>query len=197
MIQNKPYPTDSIVAEINNLCGRPPVLTSENLEAYQRLLFGLFETIQPRDTLEQLFVRGLADSFWEILRLTRHKTLSIERKQRQTLEGQAHQQPATEFDHAEALELGIKYAKQLDDLLNAATARRDDILVQLDRYVEFGLGGQRDIGFQPLPAFQPGKPAALNSTSNLADSGAAPETRDIEQPPSSDGEQPDPVPKQP
>jgi hypothetical protein len=195
MIQNKPYPTDSIVAEINNLCGPPPVLSSENLEAYQRLLFGLFETIQPRDTLEQLLVRGLADSFWEILRYTRHKTLSIERKHRQTLEGRAHQQHAPEFDHAEALELGIKYARQLDDLLNAATARRDDILVQMDRYVEFGLGGQRDISLQPIPGLRPGKPAALSSKSNLADSVDAPETRDIEQPPSSDGEQPNAVPK--
>jgi hypothetical protein len=193
----KTYPIDSIVAEINNICGPPPILSSESLEAYQKLLLGLFATIQPRDTLEQVLVRGLADSAWEILRYTRHKALLIERKHRQTLEGRAHQQHATEFDHAEALELGIVYTRQLDDLLNAATARRDDILVQLDRYVEFGLGGQRDIGFYPIAGFQPDKPAALSSKSNPANPVGAPETRDIQQPPNSDGEQPDVLPKLP
>ena len=43
-------------------------------------------------------------------------------------------QSPTEFDHADALERGIEYAERLDKLLNAATARRDDVLRQLERY---------------------------------------------------------------
>ena len=43
-------------------------------------------------------------------------------------------QSPTEFDHADALERGIDYAERLDKLLNAATARRDDVLRQLERY---------------------------------------------------------------
>jgi hypothetical protein len=181
MVQNEPYPIDLILAEIDKLCGPPPVLSSESVEAYQKLQFGLFAAIQPRDTLEQLLVRHLADSTWEILRYTRHMTLLIERKHLQALEVRAQrkekhgnevreavnnielamQQHAAEFDHAAALESGINYAKDLNHLLDAATARRDDVLTQLDRYVEFGLGGQREIGFQPIiPEVQSSKAAA-------------------------------------
>jgi hypothetical protein len=40
----------------------------------------------------------------------------------------------TELDHADALERGIDYAERLDKLLNAATARRNDVLDQFYQY---------------------------------------------------------------
>ena len=42
--------------------------------------------------------------------------------------------PMAELDHARALEKGVVYHLQLDQLLNTAIARRDDALEQLDRY---------------------------------------------------------------
>ncbi len=39
--------------------------------------------------------------------------------------------PADEVDHARALQSGIDYFEQLDDLLGVAIDRRNDVLVQL------------------------------------------------------------------
>jgi hypothetical protein len=47
--------------------------------------------------------------------------------------------PTAELDHARALEKSIVYHLQLDQSLNTAVARRDDALVQLERYRR-GLG---------------------------------------------------------
>jgi hypothetical protein len=129
------------------------------------MLLRLIESIRPRDFIERLFCRHIADSTWEIIRYTRHKMLLMERRHRQALDHRAQcmkvaaqkkqaltepptdatraslkeieavmLQSPTEFDHAEALEHGIDYAERLDKLLNAATARRDDVLRQLERY---------------------------------------------------------------
>jgi len=161
-----------ILAEIKTLCGQPPVLSTESTEAYNTMLLRLIESVRPRDFIERLFCKHIADSTWEIIRYTRHKTLLMERRHRQALDSRAQHlkaaaqkkqagpadgktgcepstdamraslkeieavmlQSPTEFDHADALERGIDYAERLDKLLNAATARRDDVLRQLERY---------------------------------------------------------------
>ena len=154
-----------ILAEIKTLCGQPPVLSTESTEAYNTMLLRIIESIWPRDFIERLFCRHIADSTWEIIRYTRHKMLLMERRHRQALDHRAQcmrvaaqkeqavtesptdatraslkeieavmLQSPTEFDHADALERGIDYAERLDKLLNAATARRDDVLRQLERY---------------------------------------------------------------
>lgn len=154
-----------ILAEIKTLCGQPPVLSTESAEAYNTMLLRLIESIRPKDFIERLFCRHIADSTWEIIRYTRHKMLLMERRHRQALDHRAQcmkvaaqkkqaltepptdatraslkeieavmLQSPTEFDHADALEHGIEYAERLDKLLNAATARRDDVLRQLERY---------------------------------------------------------------
>jgi hypothetical protein len=154
-----------ILAEIKTLCGQPPALSTESTEAYNTMLLRIIESIWPRDFIERLFCRHIADSTWEIIRYTRHKMLLMERRHRQALDHRAQcmkvaaqkkqaitepptdatraslkeieavmLQSPTEFDHADALERGIDYAERLDKLLNAATARRDDVLRQLERY---------------------------------------------------------------
>ena len=153
-----------ILAEIKTLCGQPPVLSTESTEAYNTMLLRLIESVRPKDFIERLFCRHIADSTWEIIRYTRHKMLLMERRHRQALDHRAQcmrvaaqkkaatesptdatraslkeieavmLQSPTEFDHADALEHGIEYAERLDKLLNAATARRDDVLRQLERY---------------------------------------------------------------
>jgi hypothetical protein len=154
-----------ILAETKKLCGPPPVLSTESVEAYNTMLLRLIESIWPKDFIERLFCRHIADSTWEIIRYTRHKMLLMERRFRQALDNRAQcmkvaaqkkqaltepptdatraslkeieavmLQSPTEFDHADALEHGIEYAERLDKLLNAATARRDDVLRQLERY---------------------------------------------------------------
>jgi hypothetical protein len=114
--------------------------------------------------MEQMLIKHLTDNTWEMNRYTRHKPMQMERKFKQLLEHRAQRvkaaaqnkqaqagtlaganreeveailrQSPTEADHAEALEHGIDYAERLDKQLNEATARRDDVLEQLQRHRE-------------------------------------------------------------
>src|SRR6202048_425986 len=84
-----------ILAEHNKLCGPPPVLSTESVEAYNTMLLRLIESIWPKDFIERLFCRHIADSTWEIIRYTRHKMLLMERRPRQALDsGSQHRNAA-------------------------------------------------------------------------------------------------------
>jgi hypothetical protein len=56
---------------IRELFGRPPVLSTEDRDAYDRLLAELVIDIDPRGITEWLWVRDLADLNWDILRMRR------------------------------------------------------------------------------------------------------------------------------
>ena len=68
------------LSELKKLLGPPPVLASENLEAYDTILSRLMEAMKPDDFLVETLVVDLADLTWEIIRYKRHKTLVVERK---------------------------------------------------------------------------------------------------------------------
>jgi hypothetical protein len=193
-VPKKPHPYHLLIlTEIKKLCGPPPVLSTESGEAYNTMLLRLIESVQPKDFIERLFCKHIADCTWEIIRYTRHKTLLIERKHRQVLDCRAQHikavarnkqapkpaeekrepptdamraslkeleaitlQSPTELDHADALERGIEYAERLDKLLNAATARRDDVLAQLERYRD-GLSA-RQFGSAEVIDYDPADP---------------------------------------
>jgi len=76
------------LAELKKLFA-PPVLSSENLKAYYTIMARFLECLKPRDFVEQIFVKDLTDSTWEIMRYSNHKTLVIEREHERHLEMQA------------------------------------------------------------------------------------------------------------
>jgi hypothetical protein len=76
-------------AELQELLGPPPVLSSENMKAYDEIAARLMQCFKPRDFMEQLLIKQLADNNWELMRYTRHKAMSIERKARVFREFQA------------------------------------------------------------------------------------------------------------
>jgi hypothetical protein len=185
-LQEKPAPYNLLIMiDIKKLCGPPPILSCENVKAYDTMLFRLIESLKPGDVMEGLFVRHLADCEWEIIRYGRHKILLMERGHRQLLDTRAQRikaaaqnkqaqarsespadathaalkeieattlQAPTQADYAEALEHGIDYAERLDALLNAAIARRDDVLLQRERYRD----ARSCFGFTPVTHYVPG-----------------------------------------
>jgi hypothetical protein len=76
------------LAELKKLF-TPPVLTSEDLKTYYTIMARFLECLKPRDFVEQIFVKDLTDSTWEIMRYSNHKTLVIEREHERHLEIQA------------------------------------------------------------------------------------------------------------
>jgi hypothetical protein len=70
------------------LFGPPPVLSSENIDHYNEMCGRMTACLDPEDFLELAEVRIVVDSTWEAQRYSRHRTLSVERRLRQSLEFQ-------------------------------------------------------------------------------------------------------------
>jgi hypothetical protein len=132
--------------ELQELLGPPPVLSSENIKAYDEILARLMQCFKPRDFMEQLLIKQLADNNWELMRYTRHKATSIERRVRLFREFQAKraralakmkEKPASKLagsDREPATELGRMYAledtvegtiEDVDAILDRPTAEHD------------------------------------------------------------------------
>jgi hypothetical protein len=179
--------TKTQLDEFTALLGSAPVLSTESEKHYNEVWDGLLSSFTPHDFMELFFIRQVQNETWKIQRYTRHQTLAIERRFRESAEFQAKRRkeqverrqalakelaektgrPITElsqmvrfadligssvadvdelaertpkeFDHNRALEAGILFQEQLDRLINAALARRNDALDQLELYRD-GLG---------------------------------------------------------
>src|SRR5258708_12769517 len=92
--------TAAKLARLERLCGRFPVLSSENRQDYEELLISLLEHHAPRNFLGERLIKYLADEEWEIGRYKRHKVLLMERRFRARLAFQAYREKATQQDKA-------------------------------------------------------------------------------------------------
>jgi hypothetical protein len=140
---NKVYP----------LLGVPPVLSTEDIDAYTELLNGFTEMLEPRDMMELMWTKGVADPTWELGRAAREKNALPERKYQQRLKVSAELQmrrgapdttaakPATAQDHSRGLEAGFKYYQALDVTQSRLIKRRDNALRQIERWRD-GLGAK-------------------------------------------------------
>src|ERR1700736_5854479 len=169
------------LAELRKLFGPPPVLRSESTQSYDEIMTRLMEGVAPRNFIQQIYIKELADCTWEMARYTRHKTLTMEARFKQRLKFQAQRQrvaaqskdtlargpaeqaqeaattpddvldglvneiddmllkPAAEIGHVRALEVVLVKLERINKLLNAARARRNNILEQIEAY-KAGLG---------------------------------------------------------
>jgi hypothetical protein len=140
---NKVYP----------LLGGPPVLTTEDIDAYTELLNGFTEMLEPRDMMDLMWTKEVADATWELGRAAREKNALPERKYQQRLKVSAELQmrrgapdttaakPATAQDHSRGLEAGFKYYQALDVTQSRLIKRRDNALRQIERWRD-GLGAK-------------------------------------------------------
>lgn len=74
----KPLTSDQVV-ELWELFGKPPVLSSESADAYQKLVTEYLVQYKPTNVLQLRALREAVDADWEILRCTRHRTVMVER----------------------------------------------------------------------------------------------------------------------
>jgi hypothetical protein len=154
--------------ELRELVGPPPVLGSEDDRAYDAIMGRLTQALAPRDFLEQLMVKEVADCFWEVTRYTRQKMLTMERGFRDYIKFPAHDdldayraqqagetvvdkegrpvgpiaEPdarALELDHARALRWVIETHERFNKLLIMTVGRRSELLGALERH-RIGLG---------------------------------------------------------
>jgi hypothetical protein len=64
-------------AKIRALLGKPPLLANEDLSDYNALLNELAREVKPKDFIEWLWVKDIADLTWEIIRLRRIKAAYV------------------------------------------------------------------------------------------------------------------------
>ena len=140
---NKVYP----------LLGDPPVLSTENIQAYNDLLNGFTEMLEPRDMMDLMWTKETADATWQAACIAREKNCLPERKYQQRLKVLAELQrrrgapeitaakPATALDHSRGLEAGFKYYQALDVTQSRMIKRRDNALRQIARWRD-GLGAK-------------------------------------------------------
>jgi hypothetical protein len=133
---NKVYP----------LLGRPPVWSTEDMQAYNDLINGFTEMLEPRDMMELMLTKEVTDATWEASRKAREKNCLPERKYQQRLKVLAEVQrrnraaettaakPATAIDHSRGLEAGFRYYQALDIAQSRALKRRDNALCQIARW---------------------------------------------------------------
>jgi hypothetical protein len=84
--------TKTEVEEFSAVLGSAPVLTSESGRHYNEIWENLIVTFAPRDFMELLLIRQVQNETWKILRYTRHQTLGIDRRFRESLELQVKAQ---------------------------------------------------------------------------------------------------------
>jgi hypothetical protein len=187
-LENKANPYDlRVLAEIKTLCGPPPVLSSENVAAYYSLLLRLIESVRPRDFMERMMVKHLADTTWENIRYTRHSTLLMERGFRQlrdhrvqrikaaaqNKQAQACKAPAEDAMRATVKEVEVEMLQSATEFDHAdALERGIEYAERLDKlrnaavarrndiFVQLrdGLGGNRKSGFDHVFDYEAGYP---------------------------------------
>ncbi len=82
------------LAKLREICGPPPVLSSENMTAYDEMLARLMKCKAPQDLFEEILIKEVVDNTWEMARYTRHKNLLVERRFRDRLAFQAERKKA-------------------------------------------------------------------------------------------------------
>jgi hypothetical protein len=91
----QPISAANSVAKLRTLF-KPPVLSSEDPNAYDAIMLQTLAAIKPRDVIGEMLVKNLVDAFWEANRYLRFKTLAPERQYREQQE--MYEEPEEETD---------------------------------------------------------------------------------------------------
>jgi hypothetical protein len=78
--------TEEQIAELWALFGSPPVLSTENQQAYDKIRAEYVSYYRPTNTLQVRLVREVVDTEWEMSRFIRHRSVGIERSFRRHIE---------------------------------------------------------------------------------------------------------------
>ena len=125
--------TAAKLARLERVCGRFPVLSSENRQDYEELLMPLLEHHRPRNFLGERLIKYLADEEWEISRYKRHKILLIERRFRARLAFQAYREKAAKEDKAALANKFAEHRGQFvlpEEALDGVVAEVDAMLLR-------------------------------------------------------------------
>jgi hypothetical protein len=125
--------------EFSAFLGSPPVLSSESEGHYNAIWEKLIERFAPQDLMELFFVRQVQNETWKVLRYTRHQTLALERRVRQSLEFQARRKKDRITRREELVkEFAEKAARPVSDFSRLLELERafDSSVIEVDDILE-------------------------------------------------------------
>jgi hypothetical protein len=134
------------LAASNVLFGPPPVLSSENATHYNQMWHQFTALFKPNDIAELMMIRNLVDANWEAQRYVRHRTLSVERRYRQSDEYRQKRAEEIKKRHDAEIErlaqkIGVPASEflkkcQLDSELEAIKIDMDEIFERIPSEIE-------------------------------------------------------------
>lgn len=139
------------LAELKSLFGPPPVLSSESPDHYYEIMARFMYCLGPRDFLEQTLIKDVAVATWEVMRLTRHKTIAIERKFRLSVASKARRQQQAKEEIRQALsgQADPKAQRTLDlvDTIDATVIDVEEILGRVPQDFDHSVALQSSIEY--------------------------------------------------
>jgi hypothetical protein len=96
-----PTTIDARLAQLRDLFGAPPVLSSENPKAYEEMLRRFIECFEPQDFFETVLMKDVTDGTWEGARCSRHKVLLLDRRYGDRREAEAKRRKESAQNKAE------------------------------------------------------------------------------------------------
>jgi hypothetical protein len=135
MLPRKSNPlTQEGVNKIWDLFGSPPVLKTEDREAYDNIRQGYVAFYRPTTSLHVSLIRELVDTEWEMFRLFRIRTKILNRTYRRTDDSERMNLLERPFWNIRDIDNGVDLLDRLDKWLNTATVRRNNLLKLVEYY---------------------------------------------------------------
>lgn len=138
----------SSTGDVQALLGPPPLFRSEDKEAYGELLARVQASVQPKDIIEEFWVRDVVDLVWEALRLRRLKanliTGTVRKALAKVLRSMSYPNPEREASSWEAQDEGAEelveswlkeYQYSMDVVMAQALRMRLDDIERIDRMI--------------------------------------------------------------
>src|SRR5436190_22161111 len=113
------------------LLGGSPLIRGENVRSYDQLLDRICATLQPRDSLEEIWIRDIVDLVWDTFRLCRAKVSLMTDAARRELEYQLDTiHPGAHQITIEWAAGGADVAVEVERLLASAGLSMDRVVAQ-------------------------------------------------------------------
>jgi len=132
--RNEKLLTEEEVEAMWTLFGPPPVLHTEDLEAYNKIRKGHVAVWRPSNMFHLGLVKELVDTEWEMFRLVRIRTKLLNRSYRTSEKHKGVNLLERPFWDIPEIDKGVDLLDRLDKWLNTATVRRNNLLKLLEYY---------------------------------------------------------------
>jgi hypothetical protein len=147
-----------IPADIQELLGKPPVLSNENPEAYNALLLQTAKSVAPIDFIEWIWIYDVVYHTWHILRLRKFKAELVKSGQENVYMAHCEENNITDGDKilkvkkfyqtddnwtAVAFLNELETYERIDALLRSAESRRNAALHEIERHRQSFASGLR------------------------------------------------------